>query len=187
MPTLPTAFAETTKRSLNSGELSQRVLSLYRKYLRSAPVFIELYELDLPVGVVRTKIRQEFERNRFQKDININNVLLAKGQMEYQELINFWKQTPHVMRYFEFEGDTRFSKDAKIADSFVGKFLKGFWLYKFPVLVQWLHDTPYLLFIVNDLFIQPIYSSIYLFKLLKNTNTRILYNCMCIAYIFLPF
>jgi len=126
MPTLATAFAETTKRSLDSSEMRQRVLGLYRKYLRSAPVFIELYELDLPVGVVRTKIRQEFERNRFQSDIHINNVLLVKGQMEFQELINFWKQTPHVMRYFEFEGDTRFSSDAKLNDSFVGKFLKGF-------------------------------------------------------------
>ncbi|CCH46324.1 NADH-ubiquinone oxidoreductase [Wickerhamomyces ciferrii] len=126
MPTLPTAFAETTKRSLNNKELGQRVLGLYRKYLRSAPVFIELYELDLPIGVVRTKIRQEFERNRFQKDININNVLLAKGQMEYQELINFWKQNAHVMRYFEHEGDTRFSTDARLTDSFVGKFLKGY-------------------------------------------------------------
>ncbi|CDR46282.1 CYFA0S22e02080g1_1 [Cyberlindnera fabianii] len=126
MPTIATAFAETTKRSLTHQDMSKRVLRLYRKYLREAPVFIELYELDLPVAAVRTKIRQEFERNRFQKDLSVTNVLYAKGQMEFQELTNFWKQTPHVMRYFENEGETAWAPHAQVQDTFVNKFLKGF-------------------------------------------------------------
>lgn len=126
MPTLPTAFAEATRRSLTEADMRKRVLRLYRTFLREAPVFIELYELDLPVAAVRTKIRQEFERHRFQKDLAINNVLLAKGQMEFQELINFWKQTPHVMRYFDSEGSSTWAPHAQVQDTFVNKFLKGF-------------------------------------------------------------
>lgn len=125
MPTLPTAFAETTRRSLTAQDLRKRVLKLYREYLREAPVFIELYELDMPVASVRTKIRQEFERNRFQKDLAVNNVLYAKGRMEFQELVNFWKQSPHVLRYFESEGEPSFIA-AKNEGSFVSQFLKGF-------------------------------------------------------------
>lgn len=124
MPTAATAFAETTKHTLNSLEMRNRVLSLYRRYLRHSPTFVELYELDLPVASVRTKIRQEFERNRYQKDINITNVLYAKGQMEFQELVNFWKQNSHVMRYFENHDEPKFVKGAS-QGSFASKFLKG--------------------------------------------------------------
>jgi NADH dehydrogenase (ubiquinone) 1 alpha subcomplex subunit 6 len=125
MPTLATAFAETTRRSLTAADMRARVLRLYRDYLREAPVFIELYELDMPVASVRTKIRQEFERNRFQKELAINNVLYAKGRMEFQELVNFWKQSPHVLRYFENQGEPSFIS-AQGESAFMKKFLKGF-------------------------------------------------------------
>ncbi|KAH3674865.1 hypothetical protein WICMUC_003068 [Wickerhamomyces mucosus] len=126
MPTAPTAFAEATKITLNNNVMRNRVLSLYRRYLRHSPTFVELYELDLPVAAVRTKIRQEFERNRFQKDINIINILYAKGQMEFQELVNFWKQNAHVMRYFENDGQTRFNEKVVPDRSFATRFLKGY-------------------------------------------------------------
>lgn len=125
MPTLPTAFAETTRRSLTSADLRKRVLKLYRDYLREAPSFIELYELDMPVASVRTKIRQEFERYRFEKDLSINNIVYAKGRMEFQELVNFWKQQPHVYKYFEQEGETNYVPQVG-EGAFMKKFLKGF-------------------------------------------------------------
>lgn len=80
-----------------------------------------IYELDMPVSNVKTKIRQEFERQRFVKDLEISNVLYMKGQMEFQELINFWKQQCHVMKYFENQGDTQFGDK----NDFVKNFLRG--------------------------------------------------------------
>lgn len=88
-------------------------------------MFVELYELNMPVASVRTTIRQEFERNRFQKDLAINNVLYAKGRMEFQELVNFWKQTPHVLRYFEKVGEPAYITPQG-EGAFMKKFLKGF-------------------------------------------------------------
>lgn len=99
--TLATEFAETTRRSLNQADMRKRVLHLYRKYIRNSKEFCNLYELDMPVSSVKTKIRQEFERQRFVNDLDITNILYAKGQMEFQELINFWKQQCHVLRYFD--------------------------------------------------------------------------------------
>lgn len=119
--TLATEFAETTRRSATNAEMRKRVLHLYRKYMRNSREMSNIYELDMPVSNVKTKIRQEFERQRFVKDLNITNVLYMKGQMEFQELINFWKQQCHVMRYFEDQGDS-FHADK---NDFVKNFLRG--------------------------------------------------------------
>jgi NADH dehydrogenase (ubiquinone) 1 alpha subcomplex subunit 6 len=89
--------------------------------MRSAPSFTETYEIDQPVSRVRTKLRQEFERNRFVDDIKVTNILLAKGQMEFQETINFWKQQAHVLKYFQTEEAT-IQKPAQ--NDFLSRFIK---------------------------------------------------------------
>lgn len=99
--TLATQFAETSRRSLTHPDMQKRVIHLYRKYIRHAKEILDLYELDMPVSNVKTKIRQEFERQRYVGSLDVQNILYAKGQMEFQELINFWKQQCHVLRYFE--------------------------------------------------------------------------------------
>lgn len=99
--TLPTQFAETTHRSLTKDAMKQRVIHLYRRYIRHSKDIADLYELDMPVSNIKTKIRQEFERQRFVNKLDVQNVMYAKGQMEFQEIINFWKQQCHVLRYFE--------------------------------------------------------------------------------------
>lgn len=119
--TLATEFAETTRRSLTHADMSKRVLHLYRRYIRNAKEFANLYELDMPVSNVKTKIRQEFERQRFVTDLDLTNVLYAKGQMEFQELINFWKQQCHVLRYFEDQLDY----GAVDKNDFIKNFLRG--------------------------------------------------------------
>ncbi|ODV64019.1 NADH dehydrogenase [ubiquinone] 1 alpha subcomplex subunit 6 ASCRUDRAFT_53355 [Ascoidea rubescens DSM 1968] len=118
--TLATEFAETTRRSLTSPDMQKRVIHLYRRFIRGAPTFVELYELNMPISSVKTKIRQNFERNRYISDLSIINIIYMKGQMEYQESINFWKQQCQVMKYFKDE------EVYETADnSFVSKFLRG--------------------------------------------------------------
>lgn len=69
--------------------------------LLKIPDMVNLYQMELPVSTVRSKVRQEFERNRYLSDLPTIDVLLFKGQVEYQELNNFWKQQTHVMKYVE--------------------------------------------------------------------------------------
>lgn len=122
MPTTPTAFAEVTRFSKTPADLKRRVLSLYRAYTRRAPSFVEMYEMDVPVGIVRTKVREMFERNRYVEDMRVRNILLAQGHNEFQETVNFWKQESHVMKFFE---DYLATKEEKKPDSFVRRFIKN--------------------------------------------------------------
>lgn len=101
--------------------MRELTLNLYRRYLRHSRDFVNNYDLNIPASQVKTKIRQEFERNRYIDSLSVRNVLYVKGQMEFQELVNFWKQQCHVMKYFEnFE-----YYDKTLNSPFVDKFLKG--------------------------------------------------------------
>lgn len=121
MTTAATAFAETTRLS-NSPELRKRVLSLYRKFTRNSQTIAEIYEISYPVARIRTKIRQEFERHRYVEELSVRNILYAKGQMEYQETINYWKQQSHVLKFFLEEEAV---KGKPKPSTFVEKFLQN--------------------------------------------------------------
>src|SRR5882762_3209205 len=51
----------------------------------------------MPVSEVRAGVRQLFEKNRFVTDPKVIDVLILKGQQEYQETLNCWKQEPHIL------------------------------------------------------------------------------------------
>lgn len=43
-----------------------------------------MYSLGMPVSAIRTKIRQEFERHRYVKQLPVVDVLLYQSHAEYQ-------------------------------------------------------------------------------------------------------
>lgn len=43
-----------------------------------------MYNVPLPVSVLRTRIREEFERHRFAKKLPVVDVLIFKSDAEYQ-------------------------------------------------------------------------------------------------------
>lgn len=49
-----------------------------------APEIQTMYNVPFPVSVIRTRIREEFERNRFVNKLPIVDVLLFKSNAEYQ-------------------------------------------------------------------------------------------------------
>ncbi|KAI9312700.1 hypothetical protein BX666DRAFT_1865672 [Dichotomocladium elegans] len=113
------SLAKTTVTSSSPAEATQRALSLYRAFQKSVPEIQKLYEIDIPESALRAKIREEFEKNRHVTDLQVRDVLLAKGQMEYQETMNLWKQQTHVYRYFAEE------EAAPKPVTFLDKFFEG--------------------------------------------------------------
>ncbi|CCM05900.1 uncharacterized protein FIBRA_08138 [Fibroporia radiculosa] len=97
MTTIPARLAKTAQISASSGQARQRVFQLYRDWYRAAPEVISLYALPVSVQYFRHSIRKRFEENRYVSDTRVVDVLLLKGRQEYQETVNLWKQTDHVM------------------------------------------------------------------------------------------
>lgn len=58
-----------------------------------------MYSLNMPVSKIRTKIRQEFERHRYVKQLSAVDVLLAQSHMEFQV-----GDTPAKLQGFFFFG-----------------------------------------------------------------------------------
>ncbi|KAL2289026.1 hypothetical protein FJTKL_02869 [Diaporthe vaccinii] len=87
-----------------------------------APEIQTMYNVPFPVSVIRTRIREEFERNRFVNKLPIVDVLLFKSDAEYQETMNFWKQSNHVMSFFKEEN---FRGDHRLPSNFMSGFLEG--------------------------------------------------------------
>ncbi|KAJ1977662.1 ndufa6 NADH-ubiquinone oxidoreductase subunit [Dimargaris xerosporica] len=89
--------------STSMAHARRRVFEQYRNWQRSVPTIVQMYQLSMPMAVVRSKIREEFEKNRYVSDLKTVDVLLAKGQMEYQETLNAWKQQSQLLNYFAKE------------------------------------------------------------------------------------
>ncbi|WFD21648.1 ndufa6 NADH-ubiquinone oxidoreductase subunit [Malassezia equina] len=103
MTTIPARLAKAAQVSHSLAHAQSRARSLYRSCYRAVPEICALYPLDVPPALLRAKIRTMFERNRHITDVAILDVMLHKGYQEYQETVNAWKQTPHIMKWFAEE------------------------------------------------------------------------------------
>ncbi|KAK4214558.1 NADH-ubiquinone oxidoreductase 14.8 kDa subunit [Rhypophila decipiens] len=122
MAILATQFAKTTRQSANWGDARKRVLASYREWMRAAPEIQAMYSVPYPVSTIRTRIRQEFERNRFVNKLSIVDVLLLKANADYQETLNYWRGNSHILAYFN---EQNLQGDNKLPSNFITGFLQG--------------------------------------------------------------
>merc|ERR1712130_186413 len=116
MTTIPARLAKVSQVSNSLAHAQSRARSLYRSFYRAAPEICALYPLDVPPALLRAKFRTMFECNRHITDVAVLDVMLLKGYQEFQETMNCWKQTPHIMQWFTEEEAPEKPKD------FLGKF-----------------------------------------------------------------
>ncbi|KAG6825460.1 hypothetical protein H0H92_003641 [Tricholoma furcatifolium] len=97
MATIPSRLARASRASIDHADARHRAIQLYRDWYRSAPDICELYALNVSPLAIRYAIRERFEKNRHVTDPRAIDVLLLKGRQEYQETMNCWKQSEHIM------------------------------------------------------------------------------------------
>jgi len=59
------------------------------------------YDLEYPPSVLRTRVRQEFLKNKEVKEPFVIDMLVFKGRLELQETVEIWKTRSHVEKYFD--------------------------------------------------------------------------------------
>lgn len=69
-----------------------------------APEIQTMYNVPMPISMLRTRIRQEFERNRYVDKIPVVDVLLFKSHAEYQVRNQPRRSTRCEIIYYEFTG-----------------------------------------------------------------------------------
>ncbi|CAG5094631.1 Oidioi.mRNA.OKI2018_I69.XSR.g13727.t1.cds [Oikopleura dioica] len=97
-----------------------RVLTLYKAFYRAAPEILVLNKSSIPVNVYRQVIKNEFAKNSNISDTRAIELLLGKGQMDFQELVVGYSQESQMHRPF----DELLQNDPKATD-FVSKFLNS--------------------------------------------------------------
>jgi hypothetical protein len=60
------------------------IISVADKFCFQAPEIQTMYNMPMPISTIRTRIRQEFERQRYVSKLPVVDVLLFKGNAEYQ-------------------------------------------------------------------------------------------------------
>ncbi|KAJ1845626.1 ndufa6 NADH-ubiquinone oxidoreductase subunit [Coemansia sp. RSA 486] len=114
MPLVPPVV---TRTSTSLADARQRVIRLYRLWQKNVPQIMIDYHLCMPQSVVRAKIRENFEKNRYVSNARTIDVLLLKGQMDFDETLNVWKQYSHVLRYFD--ANEKDPQPTKYLDKFI--------------------------------------------------------------------
>jgi len=104
--------------SADNAEARKRVLNLYKAWYRHIPYMVLEYDLPKNEAQCRAKMREEFEKNRFVKDVRVIDLLVIKGQMELVDTVKRFKQKGHVMAYFKTTIDPK-------PDDFLSKFFTG--------------------------------------------------------------
>ncbi|KAI4596556.1 hypothetical protein KJ359_005312 [Pestalotiopsis sp. 9143b] len=120
--------ATVRRRHLPRAHLRRRLVNRQRDDpgadidANQAPEIQTMYSVPFPVSVIRTRMRQEFERHRYVNKLPVVDVLIMQNNAEYQETMNFWKQTTHIMSYFPEEN---FRGHERLPKNFMNAFLEG--------------------------------------------------------------
>jgi len=104
--------------SADNAEAKKRVLNLYKAWYRHIPYMVMEYDLPKDEAQCRAKLREQFEKNRFVKDVRVIDLLVIKGQMELVETVKRFKQKGHVMAYFKTTIEPK-------PEDFLSKFFTG--------------------------------------------------------------
>uniref|UniRef100_A0A194AJ97 N-terminal Ras-GEF domain-containing protein n=1 Tax=Pinctada fucata TaxID=50426 RepID=A0A194AJ97_PINFU len=79
-----------------------------------------LYQYDVPITKkeAEEKLKERFRENAHVTDVRVVDILIMKGQMELDEVMEHWMGNMHVMKFFK---DTQPEKPS----DFLSKFYQG--------------------------------------------------------------
>ncbi|XP_031850310.2 NADH dehydrogenase (ubiquinone) B14 subunit [Nomia melanderi] len=104
--------------SLNQQDARRRALGLYKLFLRQIPQTLLEYDIPKTNEDCKKKIREEFMKHANITDLRVQDILISKGKMTFEEIFNVWMPQGRLMDYW------RETVEPKPTD-FMSKFLSG--------------------------------------------------------------
>jgi hypothetical protein len=86
--------------------------------LAQAPHIVDLYSLNIAPNYIRAAMRRKFDEHRHVSDPRTVDMLLVKGQQEYQETMNQWKMPDQLLGIM-------LQPQSRPPRTFMQKFLEG--------------------------------------------------------------
>merc|ERR1712173_95423 len=83
--------------SMDSSDARVRVLSLYKAWYRHIPFMVKDFDLPRDTAQCRAVLRDQFKKNAGVRDIRVIDMHVVKGQQDLKEIVEHWKQVPHIM------------------------------------------------------------------------------------------
>ena len=98
--TMLPSLTTTSNQSFAQARRASR--NLFKQWMRAAPEICDIYKLEIDSKQVQQRVRQEWQKNRFIRDLNVIDILLFKGRAELEETLNIWKVGDGVLihRFF---------------------------------------------------------------------------------------
>nr|XP_031850310.1 NADH dehydrogenase [ubiquinone] 1 alpha subcomplex subunit 6 [Nomia melanderi] len=104
--------------SFNQQDARRRALGLYKLFLRQIPQTLLEYDIPKTNEDCKKKIREEFMKHANITDLRVQDILISKGKMTFEEIFNVWMPQGRLMDYW------RETVEPKPTD-FMSKFLSG--------------------------------------------------------------
>ncbi|XP_031631147.1 NADH dehydrogenase [ubiquinone] 1 alpha subcomplex subunit 6-like [Contarinia nasturtii] len=103
--------------STSKAEARRRVIKLYKTWYRQIPHIVDDYNLPQTTSQCRSKLHDEFMKQKYLTDIRLIDTLAIKKQLELKEICFMEKDRSHLLNYWKNEkGET---------PQFLAKFLVG--------------------------------------------------------------
>ena len=89
--------------ALTSKASSQKAVMLYKAICKQLPKILSIYQFNMSVDEAKKIIKKQFYDNADVRDPRVAEILVYRGAMELDEVINQYPSEDHARYYFERE------------------------------------------------------------------------------------
>lgn len=107
-------------------EANQLTLGLYKTIQKNVPNLIAMYDVSFTPEEVRARVREMFKRNQDVTDFRVSQLLLVRGAMLYDEMVERYAPVDHFANYMKpLEEDLGYKKTGDKEQDMLQRFYLG--------------------------------------------------------------
>ena len=97
------AYLKNIGPALTSKAASQKAVLLYKAAVKQLPKILSTYQMNIPLPEAKKLIRDKFYANADVRDPRVAEILVYRGAMELDEIVNQFPHEDQLRSYFDGE------------------------------------------------------------------------------------